>query len=47
MTVTATFRVAGMTCGHCAQAVTDELGRLDGAVSEEVRATSAAGESLK
>jgi copper chaperone CopZ len=30
MTVTETYHVAGMTCGHCAQAVTGELTRLPG-----------------
>ena len=29
-TTTSTYAVSGMTCGHCAAAVTDELGRLDG-----------------
>jgi len=27
---TTTYTVTGMTCGHCAQAVTQELGGLDG-----------------
>ena len=27
---TQTFTVTGMTCGHCVQAVTQELQRLDG-----------------
>lgn len=27
---TATYSVAGMTCGHCVSAVTEELSRLDG-----------------
>ena len=27
---TETFTVVGMTCGHCVQAVTDELSKLDG-----------------
>jgi copper chaperone CopZ len=30
MTVTETYVVTGMTCGHCVQAVTDELIRLPG-----------------
>jgi copper chaperone CopZ len=30
---TTSYKVTGMTCGHCANAVTGELGRLDG-VSE-------------
>ena len=33
MAVTSTYTVAGMTCGHCAQAVTSELTALPG-VSE-------------
>jgi copper chaperone len=27
---TATYPVTGMTCGHCAKAVTDELSSIDG-----------------
>lgn len=27
---TAIYKVTGMTCGHCASAVTDELKNLDG-----------------
>lgn len=27
---TKTFKVTGMTCEHCARAVTEELGNLDG-----------------
>jgi copper chaperone len=27
---TRSFAVSGMTCGHCAQAVTDELRAIDG-----------------
>ena len=30
MSVTETYTVTGMTCGHCVQAVTDELIRLPG-----------------
>jgi copper chaperone len=30
MTVTETYTVAGMTCGHCVHAVTEELTRLPG-----------------
>ena len=36
MTGTATFRVTGMTCDHCAGAVTEELARLDGVSSVRV-----------
>lgn len=28
--VTTTIKVAGMTCGHCVSAVTEELGALEG-----------------
>ena len=28
--MTTTYRVTGMNCEHCANAVTSELGRLDG-----------------
>lgn len=30
MASTQEFRATGLTCGHCAQAVTDELTALDG-----------------
>jgi copper ion binding protein len=30
------FRISGMTCGHCVQAVTEELSSLDGVQSVEV-----------
>jgi len=30
MTVTETYTVTGMTCGHCVHAVTEELTRLPG-----------------
>jgi copper chaperone CopZ len=30
MTTTTTYRVLGMTCGHCERAVTAELSTLDG-----------------
>ena len=33
---TATYAVTGMTCGHCAAAVTVELARLDGVSAVEV-----------
>lgn len=29
MSTTATYRVDGMTCGHCVEAVTAELSKLD------------------
>jgi copper chaperone len=33
---TATYSVSGMTCGHCADAVTEELSLLEGVDSVEV-----------
>jgi copper chaperone len=30
MTTTTTYSVAGMTCGHCSSAVTEELTKLPG-----------------
>ena len=35
-TVTETFEVEGMTCGHCVKAVTDELSAVPGVRSVEV-----------
>jgi copper chaperone len=32
----ATYRVAGMTCGHCIAAVTEEVTKVDGAASVDV-----------
>jgi copper chaperone CopZ len=29
-TITSTYRVAGMTCGHCARAITGEISALAG-----------------
>jgi copper chaperone len=34
--ITATYRVSGMSCQHCVDAVTAELGRLDGVERVEV-----------
>jgi copper chaperone len=31
-----TYTVSGMTCGHCASSVREEIGRLDGVRSVEV-----------
>jgi copper chaperone CopZ len=39
-----TYRVAGMTCGHCVSAVTEELSGLEGVASVDV-ALDPAGES--
>ncbi|MBQ0983554.1 heavy-metal-associated domain-containing protein [Streptomyces sp. F63] len=41
MSATATYRVTGMTCGHCEGAVTEELSALDGVSS--VKAVAATG----
>ena len=35
-TVTATYNVTGMTCGHCASSVTEELTALDGVANVDV-----------
>jgi copper chaperone CopZ len=44
MSITTTYTVAGMTCGHCVGAVTEELQNLDG-VSEVTIDLVAGGES--
>ncbi|WP_328388318.1 copper ion binding protein [Nocardia sp. NBC_00416] len=36
MPTTSTYTVAGMTCGHCVQAVQTEIGKIDGVTSVEV-----------
>ncbi len=36
MPTTSTFTVTGMTCGHCVQAVTDELSALAGVSDVQV-----------
>jgi copper chaperone CopZ len=36
MTTTQTYSVTGMTCGHCAGAVTDELSNLEGVEKVDV-----------
>jgi copper chaperone len=45
MTGSTTFQVTGMTCDHCAHAVTGELARLDGVSAIRVEIVPA-GESL-
>ena len=35
-TTTRTYRVTGMTCGHCVRSVTQEVGALPGVTSVEV-----------
>lgn len=42
---TTTYTVAGMTCGHCVAAVTEEVSRLDG-VEEVTVELAPQGESL-
>jgi copper chaperone CopZ len=37
MSATATYTVTGMTCGHCVQAVTDEISAIDGVESVDVQ----------
>jgi len=44
-TGSATFEVTGMTCEHCARAVTGELARLDGVSAVRIEVVPA-GESL-
>lgn len=40
MSATTTFTVTGMTCGHCVQAVTDELQAIDGVETVDVELAS-------
>ena len=40
MSVTSEYRVSGMTCGHCVQAVTDEVSALPGVETVNVELTS-------
>ncbi|MGB2839388.1 MAG: cation transporter [Actinomycetes bacterium] len=42
MSATATFTVTGMTCGHCVQAVTDELQTIAGVETVDVELASGA-----
>jgi copper chaperone CopZ len=42
MAVTSTYTVTGMTCGHCAQAVTGELSALPGVADVQVDLASGA-----
>ncbi|MEV4638403.1 cation transporter [Actinoplanes sp. NPDC049548] len=42
MAVTATYTVAGMTCGHCVQAVTGELKELPGVEDVQVELSTGA-----
>lgn len=36
MSTTATYQVTGMTCGHCVQAVTNEVRQLPGVTDVDV-----------
>jgi copper chaperone CopZ len=36
MSATTTYRVSGMTCGHCVSAVTEELTKLDGVTAVDI-----------
>jgi copper chaperone len=38
--VTATYTVTGMTCGHCANSVTEEIGRIAGVGAVDVELAS-------
>ncbi|WP_425576004.1 heavy-metal-associated domain-containing protein [Streptomyces axinellae] len=40
--VTTTYKVSGMTCGHCEGAVSEELSRIEGV--SDVKAVAASGE---
>jgi copper chaperone CopZ len=42
MSVQTTYAVTGMTCGHCAHAVSGELSKLDGVVNVDVDVASGA-----
>jgi copper ion binding protein len=42
MTVTSTYTVKGMTCGHCVAAVTEEVGKVEGVKAVEVDLASGA-----
>lgn len=37
---TAQYEVTGMTCAHCEQAVTEEVGQIPGVLDVEVSATN-------
>ena len=38
MSITATYRVAGMTCGHCEMSIREEVGTIAGVQDIEVSA---------
>ncbi|PJE94158.1 copper-transporting ATPase [Streptomyces carminius] len=39
-TVTTTYKVTGMTCGHCEGAVTEEVSGIDGVTGVEAAAST-------
>ena len=40
MSATSVFQVTGMTCGHCEQAVSQEVGQIAGVAAVEVSAAT-------
>jgi len=42
MSVTNTYTVIGMTCGHCIKAVTDEITNLEGVAAVNIELASGA-----
>jgi copper chaperone CopZ len=42
MSVTSTYTVTGMTCGHCVSSVTEELTGVEGVTDVDVRLDSGA-----
>jgi len=42
MSITATYQVSGMTCGHCVQSVSSEVSALDGVEAVDVDLASGA-----
>jgi copper chaperone len=40
MSTTTTYRVEGMTCGHCVSSVSNEISKLDGVTDVEVVLTT-------
>ncbi|MEU5835263.1 heavy-metal-associated domain-containing protein [Streptomyces diacarni] len=39
-TVTTTYKVSGMTCGHCEGAVSEEISRIEGVSAVQAQAAS-------
>jgi copper chaperone len=46
MPTTKTYKVSGMTCGHCVAAVTDEVSRIDGVSRVSIHLVAGAGSSV-